>query len=605
MNIKFSLNIKYIVTCSLLTTLVFLTGCAGDVNMLPTLTKDSTLTNEQGVVVVRIINTSSYPLPFNQLTIAPKNLNESKAIKPSRLVSIAASTTNSVIFSAPIKAGSYALNSIRSFHSRGDYFYSRWAVSDAKFGTFEVEAGKVTDLGIIIYYQKPQEDKYLDTLLRVPSATPAEALKTYFPFYSFDEQQLLTWSKDDYQDDRDALFTSIAQNPISYNTTYVAPDNSVYFIGKLGVILKRTADKEWLLDAVDTNVDLSTIVQNSHGDLAVGGDEGHVYFKQEGGDWQNISLDKQRHVDDLFFDEKGNIEVISRTDTHVQVAEKSLANLSSAWQEKATYSSLDGWKDANGESLRVSVEPAPEPEKVKKKRKVKTKVEKIKRIMSVTTNRENNTISIDAQSLNAQLVFSSHSQKEFSFEPDSWKISDYENQSNISRTFQAGAVKLGIEFAGFWSWTGKSTYYKQNNETNDWQKISTYIITCKEGYKVSGKVCIANGDSKQKIKIKRGNFTFRGIPWFSSTKNGIAIASFSDVNFWTGKHNSEIKILKTQDGGKSWTVTDLELPNKFCTNFVSQVKDALLLSCNGISSDFYQSDDQGITWQHVREQENF
>ena len=67
----------------------------------------------------------------------------------------------------------------------------------------------------------------------------------------------------------------------------------------------------------------------------------------------------------------------------------------------------------------------------------------------------------------------------------------------------------------------------------------------------------------------------------------------------------EIKIVKTNDAGKTWRITDLELPSEFCTRLISKVKDSLLLSCNGTSSDFYESSDFGKSWQHVREHESF
>jgi hypothetical protein len=579
-----------------------LSGCAGDVNMLPTLSEKTKITADQGIVVVRIINASAYPLPFNQLTVTPKNLNESKKIKASRLQAISAPTTNSMIFSAPITTGSYALDSIRAFHVRGDYWYSRWAGADAKFGTFNIEPGKITDLGTIIYYPKPQEDKYLNTILRTPTEKPAEALNTYFPFYSFNEKQVLNWTEDEYQEDRDTLFTSVVQNPITFNTEYLAPDNSVYFIGKLGVILKRTPNKEWLLDAVNTNLDLSAIVQNENGDLAVGGDEGIIYFKQLGGNWQNISLEKSHHIEELFFNNKGALEAISRKETTVYISEKQLSNITSTWETKAIYSAMAGWKDASGNDLtqRVATEEASKKSRSKKKPKAK-------RIISVVTNRDSdmNSITITQQSLRDDFAFRTGNQKTFTFSPDSWQISEFENSSNISRIFDAGQVKLGIEYAGFWSLSGKPAYYKKDLASDTWNKIFTKIKSCKPNYKISGKFCIALSDKKMKVKLNYDSFTFISLPWFSSNTEATAIASFSDYSFWSGKRSSETKIISTIDGGKSWQVTERKLPNKFCTQLVSKVKDSMLLSCNGVSSDFYESNDHGVTWLHVREQENF
>lgn len=576
---------------------MFLSGCAGDVNMLPTLSKKSKISNEQGIVVVRVVNASSYPLPFNQVTITPKNVNESKKIKPSRLQAISSSTTNSTIFSAPVKGGSYALDSIRAFHIRGDYWYSRWAGADAKFGTFSVEPGKITDLGTIIYYPKPQEDKYLNTVLRTPETSPADVLTTYFPFYSFNENQVIQWTNDEFQDERDALFSSVAQNPVTFKMDYLAPDNSVYFIGKLGVILKRTQHKEWELDAIDTNLDLSAIVQSTSKELAVGGDEGVIFYKESEGEWQDISVAKTQKVEELYFNNKGALEAITREEDKLYIYEKQLSALDLPWSIKATFTSNQGWKDSEGKKLLTDVETKPK----------KKKASKAKRIVSVTTQRDDdkNIITLALQSMSSNFVFGGGDRVSYKFSPQTWQVSLYENDEKISRTFKAGATTLGIEYAGFWSLSGRPTYFKKDIATQEWKKIATAVKTCKEGYTASGKVCIADDGKRATIKQTSDSFSFTSIPWFSSNTKATAIASFSDYNFWSGKRSNETKIIQTNDGGATWQVTDLSLPNKFCTQIVSKVKDSLLLSCNGVSSDFYESNDHGETWQHVREQENF
>jgi|GEM_PF-978077 len=580
--------------------LFILGGCSSGVNMLPTLSEKNMPKENQGVVVVRVVNASAYPLPFNQVTITPKNLNESKKIKPSRLRALPVATTGSTIFSSPVTSGSYSLDSIRSFHIQGEFWYSRWAPADAQFGTFDVEAGKVTDLGTIIYYPKPEKDKYLNTILRQPSAETANVLANYFSFYPITDEQVLTWTEDEYQEERDALYVSIAQNPVTFNTKYLAPDNTIYFIGKLGVILKRTADKEWHLDAVDTDLDLSTIYKNELGNLIVGGDEGAVFFKSSDDEWHNISTDKSHHVEEVYFNGKGDIEIITREETKVHILAKPFADLNAPWATLATYSSTGEWRDADGEKQTISA-----PDEKKKSTKTK-KRKRPKRIVSATTNRgeQVNTITIKQQSMSQNIAFGSGDVENFAFNPKTWEVSNYESDTDISKTFDAGVVKLGVEFAGFWSLTGKPTYYKKDINTSSWNKIVTSIKSCKKDYKLSGKICVSP-DKKTKVKVKNESFSFTSVPWFTSNTDGTAIVSFSDYNFWSGKRSNEIKIVKTNDGGKTWQKTGFELPNKFCTSLISEVKDSMLLSCKGVSADFYESVDQGETWQQVREHENF
>jgi len=553
----------------------------------------------QGVVVVRVINASAYPLPFNQVTITPKNLNQSEKIKPNRLQALPVATTGSTLFSSPVASGSYSLDSIRSFHIRGDFWYERWGPADAQFGTFNVEAGKVTDLGTIIYYPKPEKDKYLNTILRQPSTKPASVLADYFSFYPFDPEQVLTWSEDEYQEDRDALYISMAQNPVTFKTKYLAPDNTIYFIGKLGVILKRTTDKEWQIDAVDTNLDLSTISQSAQGNLIVGGDEGVVFFKPSDDEWHNISTDKSHHIEEAYFNKKGEIEVITRQESKVHILAKPIDKLNSAWVTLATYNSIGEWVDGDGNKQIISGSEDDNKSK-------KTKKKKPKRIVSATTNRNEhiNTITIKQQSLRDNIAFGSGDSITYGFNPETWQVVEHDNDTNIAKTFDAGVVKLGVELAGFWSLTGKPTYYKKDINTGEWAKITTSINSCKADYKRSGKLCIAP-DKKTQIKIQKDDFSFTSIPWYTSNTQATAIASFSDYNFWSGRRNNEVKIIKTNDGGQSWQKTDFELPSKFCTHLVSEVKDSMLLACKGVSADFYESVDQGKTWQQVREHENF
>jgi hypothetical protein len=581
--------------CIYLVILFTLAGCAGGVNMLPTLSEKTAPTKNQGVVVVRVINASSYPLPFNQVTITPKNLNESKKIKPSRLQALPVATTNSTVFSASVVSGSYSLDSIRAFHIRGDYMYSRWIGADAQFGTFNVEPGKIADLGTIIYYPKPQKDKYLNTTLRKPSSQSSDILGDYFPFYSFNQEQVTTWSEDEYQEDRDALYASIAQNPVTFNTDYLAPDNSIYFVGKLGVILKRTANKEWELDAVDTDLDLSSISQNNQGDLIIGGDEGAVFFKQNNGEWQNISTARSHHIEEVYFNDVGDIELITREETKLHVLTKSLRELNSSWITLATYDSVAGWKDGSGNIQTIS-----------QVKKTVSKKSKAKRIVSAVINKVDNirTITVTQQSMRENFAFGTGASTTYVFAPDTWVVSKYEKDTGVSSIFDAGVVKLGVEYAGYWSLSGKSTYYKKDLDTRTWEKISTRIKSCQTNYELSGNFCLST-NSKAKVKAKKESFNFTSVPWFSSNTEATARVSFSDYNFWSGKRSNEIKIDKTNDAGKTWRITDLELPSEFCTRLISKVKDSLLLSCNGTSSDFYESSDFGKSWQHVREHESF
>lgn len=571
---------------------VLLTGCAGQVNMLPTLSEQSTPLPGEGLVVVRVINASSMGLPFNHFTITPENLNESKQIKPDRLTSLAPQRNGTTVFASSAKPGSYALSSIRAFYSRGDIWYSKFVSSDAQFGTFSVESGKVTDLGTIIYYQKSQEDRYTHTLIRLPDSEPAEVLKKHFPFYQYDPNNLLSWNEDGSDEDHENLFTSAAQNPVTYNESYKAPDGSLYFIGKLGVIIKRSKEGEWSLDAVDTNFDLFAISQNNRGDLAIGGAEGTVFFKAKGGEWQSLPLNHHYQVNTLTFDDSNNLQAIARADTELTVFKTSPLQRDPTWSTLNRFSTRDGWEN--------SLIPPP-PEKTQKK--AKKKVPKLDRILnfSLSESKSGPLITVGTQSQREEFIFASTKEHIFRYDAQSWQILGVGAESEMSSVVDAGTIKLGIKQPGFWSWDGKPDFFRYVKESDQWEEIATHVLRCPDGTFTIEKECVVKKVTK---RTRRAAFNFISRPWFKNDKEAVAIVNFSKFNAWTGKRTNNVKIVSTEDGGKSWQVTENKLPKDYCTRLIPELDDRLLVSCVGAVGDFYESLDYGKSWSHVREHEN-
>ncbi len=559
-------------------------GCAGQVNMLPTLTQQSHLQVNQGVVVVRILNASAYPLPFNQLTLTPENLNESKDIKPERLISLPPRIDGTTVFSAPINAGRYALNSIRAFHIRGEYMYSRWVSSDAKFGTFDIKPGQVTDLGTIIFYPKPQDEEYIETLVKLPEPQIGEVLDKYFQFYKYDKNTILTWNTDEHIEEHQALFASVAQNPITYSARYLAPDNTLYFLGKLGVIIKRTAQGDWELDAVDTIFDLKTIAQNKKGDLIVGGSEGQLFWKAAGSDWQDISLEHDFQIDKLYFSNEDSIDMIARLETELIVLRADTNQQSMTWQELNKFSSDSRWYNMRPSDKNITNDSH----------------RKAKRISGadLLQTAEGNFIIVRTQFIQEDPVFFNGDVETFGYEADTWEVFMPEKKPVFSAIVNSGAIKIGIKKSGFWSWSGRTTYRRYVNSSDSWEEIVTFVYKCKE-------VDVSYSEHCKSSENNKVYFNFLSLPWFQNDIEGIAVVSFSDYSFWSGKSTYETRILSTGDGGQSWTDTGKSLPMKFCSSIVPEVKELLLLSCDGATSDFYESLNNGTDWIHVRQHENF
>ena len=105
------------------------TGCVMNpgVNMAPPLTSSVSLAGEQGGVVVHVVNASNLPLPFNYLTIAPKDLNASDEVKATRLEAMKTVGAKSSIFASVVSPGEYSISSLRVYHSNGNLWFDRWA----------------------------------------------------------------------------------------------------------------------------------------------------------------------------------------------------------------------------------------------------------------------------------------------------------------------------------------------------------------------------------------------------------------------------------------------------------------------------------------------
>lgn len=581
------LNLVWIKPRSLLilVSLAFLAGCAGQVNILPTLDESTTLDVDQGLVVARVINASSYPLPFNQLTIAPENLNESSTVKPERLIARHSHAKGTTVFASPVSSGSYALSSVRAFHMAGEYWYSRFASTDAKLGTFDVKPGKVTDLGTLIYYPKSLEDKYINLLLRAPEPETGEVLDKYFAFYDYKTDEVTGWKLDEREDERESLYISVVQNPVSYKPGYLAPDGTIYFLSKLGVIIKRASDGSWDLDAVDTNLELTSIAVSSSNDIVVGSSEGHLYIKKADEEWIDASLNSNHLISEIEFIDEQRVIIFASNKQEVTIYKSDLSADKISWEKLDSYRHHTNW--ASTPPLPEEQQARQKPKKPKQIKAISTNTIEGRKYLSIVTTMEGNT-----------MVFSSSKTDKFEYTTDPWSVSPSDKKQAMSTIINAGAVELGIKFPGFWSWDGKTDYFMFDDETKDWKEISTFVRRC--GKEITTQVRCEDG-----VPSKKRGFTFSTAPLFSTPNEAIAIANFSSYDAWSGKTNTETKILSTDDGGLNWVDTGNKLPKPYCSSLVSDVSDRALLSCNGGSGEFYESFDQGANWQLVREHENF
>ncbi len=162
---------------------------------------------------------------------------------------------------------------------------------------------------------------------------------------------------------------------------------------------------------------------------------------------------------------------------------------------------------------------------------------------------------------------------------------------------KAGALELGIEKAGFWSWDGKNKYFVGSGN-DEWRQLTTSMWVCQAGEARSP-------DCSEDQPARKKSFTLKTLPWFQSEQNGLAVVTFKKNTFRAAEEGEQTRVIATTDGGRSWSLTDKSLPSKYCVNVIGEVTDRILLSCSGSTGDIYESLDYGDSWQLVREHEDF
>ncbi|ARU28209.1 hypothetical protein [Cellvibrio sp. PSBB006] len=581
-------GIKGFYFAALAAMIFLLAGCLpSDVNMKPPIT-DKTPINNDGIVVATVINAGGSSLPFNQLTLTPKNINVSKGNKYPRLVSLNDPDGNTSLFASAIPPGEYTVESIRSFFVIGEYFYSLWATGGVDLGVFSVAPGKVTDLGTFIYYRKVEGEKYSDKLIRIPQTNNQELIKHYRPFIKYSPTEVLTWNEDGSDTERFSTYVSLSQNPTLFSARHMSDGGSLFLTGKLGTILERIPNGEWKQETLDTNADLRAIDTDHKGQLLVGGDQGALYLRDENAQWQDLSLDIGTEVTSIQFLSSGEAAIYTVQNGNGVILHGDLNKGIPEWKKVYSYRVSKGWVDVNDQILNTG-EPAFRPPKTWQR------VESLR--VENFLGQEYVRVGIKKASNGKTFtVIDSVDYKLFKLSSDNKIIYEPNALGRMDGIMDAGKTSIGIDIAGFWSWTGKDSFHRYDANSDSWVKIKTYINNCP---KAKNKVrrCTVNGQSMKRIE----DFDFIATPVFVSPEKGYASVRSIDID----PEQRKSYLLSTTDGGDTWKKLNVEFPAKFCTDIVPEIDDRIMLYCAGVSGDFYESTDEGKTWKHVRQHQYF
>lgn len=574
----------------LLSCIFILASCApSQIWFAPSITPGITLTAEHGYVALTVINASTTPLPFNNVTLTPKNVNTSEDTKAVRIRALEDAPNSSTVFFSSLPPGEYTLSDLRGFYSLGDRWYDRWAMSKDPVGNFSIGKGKITDLGKVIVYPRVVGDRYHYLIVRIPDSRALEDIPADNIPSNMDTQNTLTWDDDGGDSDRQNLYANIVQNPVIYKDRYISPLGNLYLVGKLGFILKRSAAGDWESDAVATDFDLNSVYENNTGALVVGGDFGKVFIKLPKRQWQDISLPFPMSVDAITASQDNKLIVLAHDPKSIRIFARPLDGSAQPWSVQATLHPESGWRNAEKEFFYLK----PNMSKYKPYQRVVhgTRLIEFKNDWYIASSLQ----------LGNKLNVIAATERYLHRATDNFStlipVGDF--NKGIDNVLNVGDGYLGISYPGFFkTWT---TYFRHGAGEADWATISTKVELCKAEGAVPAE-CKRNLDPVNGQASVEVPFDFTSSPVFITGKDAYAIVKFK-------RQVKEIKDdyvpISTTDGGKSWFHSTKPLPGNDCIETIPEVHNSILVYCHGQTADFYESKDMGKSWQHVRQSIKF
>lgn len=554
-----------------------LTGCAtSKVHVIPTVGDDFQLSARQGAVTAQVINATPYPKTFNYITLAPKDVFEAKENKFERLQAVEELDGKTTAFAAPVPAGEYSLSDIFSLHYFGNYYYRKRQDADPSFGTFKVEAGKVTDLGALIYYYKPDGDRYIPILTRRDGMEDAFELlqnKAAPLARQLKSKDRLTWDEDDYGGDRQALYLNIVQNPIMYNSAYPQRNGGWIFATSLGVLLKRSPDGDWAIDALETDYGLKLYQRRDDGAVVVVDEKNNIYFRRaKEKAWRLMPAPRgQEKLSYLQLGDKNELYALQATERQLNLYQGKLSP-STGWSRTLTYTPEYGWLSPDELKRREEEQAATEKPKSKQERKPKT----IDSHQIIYHNGE--TLAavdgilyrLDLANAQAKVV------------PLKIKVNEL-RQNAYNQLLASSNPSL---------WDGNiKTYYSLNSGKN-WHTYSNRFDACPDEERGKGDKCAVS--KRQRKYWRRKHATD---PVFFEDGTAYSIMSKVDAGFGEPSTTTYYMVV-SKDAGETWQeLKEANLP-KYCGQlFKGENDNTLLLSCRYSNGYFYRASKDNVKWE--------
>lgn len=530
-----------------LTLLLALAACVpSTVTVLPDATDDAQLVEAaSGVVLLQVADTTPYAggLPINQVTLAPKDVKEEESGKFLRMIAVEAPGDTTSFYYAVLPANEYALRSLRSSHSVGDRYFSQFYPAGLELGTFRVEPGRVTDLGVLAVYVKRSGEDYGFASVRSPTpARTADVFREALPELAARTDNLedpLAWEPDAYENERRSEYSNAVNRQIMFGDAWVDETRGVIRLpSQLGVFVQRNAPGAWSLEAIPRDVDLRAVTELAGEEFVV--TEFDEVFRRvaPGAEWELVPVP----------DADGKVMLIGHHAASGYYLVRQHAEAIAVWTAPA----LDGpWTEAGHVELSLGF----------------------------FESLDNAFYALNSEISGAQYVplgdylYLAARKYLYRFDLESLEFEELDVPSATSAQIRNGFITI------------------HSRDTNLSSRVS--FDQGNSWHRYAGKLHERHTtEEPERMRYRRRELfapQFVGHPIFLDTLRAYAVREDEDSD-------STLTLMATEDGAETWRPVGAETLPEGCGRLLLATDSELLLGC-GLSGEFYRSTDRGDTWQ--------
>ena len=526
-------------------------GCIPSaVNMLEKPTNDTELQSVNGgLVLVQVADTTPVgaAYPVNQVTLAPKDVNESDEIKYQRMTAIEAPGNSTKFFYAVLPANDYSISGLRVFYSFGDSYLSLEYPAGIELGTFTVEPGKITDLGVLAVYVKRRGEDYLYDTVRTSSASRTLGLlekdAPRLLERTVNSDSPMSWHDDGKDVERQYAYREAVNRQIVFGQPYVEEaTGEINYPSRLGTLVQRSADGDWLLEATEEDAEISLLTRVQGRQVMV--NEFSEIFVRDGRNEAWEAVQKVPAESSLMYiDEHPVLGVYAVTQEAQGITIWSSPGLDSEWTRVHSFEPELGFFASLDQSL-LGIE------------------QNISGAVYVSTD------DYLFMVLRGDLY-------RYDFATDT--VTELKTPNVTSLQARNGVITI--------SSYGTTRSNKASFDSGEsWQSYSGPIDDGVEP---------TNWKARQRKEARERPVKLIGHPIFFGDQSGFAVHEGD---------NKEVDpfLLRTDDGGSTWVRVESDGLPEDCASLEFATTSEILLGCF-VTGEFYRSTDQGVTWELERE----